>query len=162
MGPTSDGVPWVTQCPLVQGGREVHRFRAGQIHGDFNALPGTYWYHSHVKKHRAYGLQGGLVIKDKDPPPQYRGVVDVPGSQTIMVQEWYHEAEGRQAHAVPQSILVNGKTRLDPGRTFRYQEQEAIKFFKGLGGESSPQLRGIRRLSTERVLTYKLSTKSSQ
>ena len=104
-GPWSDGVPFVTQCPVPGGLPHTHshsnvfhyRFRAGrnpysQYEGlpydDLNAPPGTYWYHSHVGAQRTNGLQGALIIKEKY-NKLYKNLIDQPRTQTIIVQEWY-------------------------------------------------------------------------
>merc|ERR1739844_645188 len=83
--PYSDGVPFVTQCPILPG----KEFPKGygfdtNVNG---APPGTYWYHSHVGAQRTNGLQGALIIKDKESPNPH--VIDCPRNQTIIVQEWY-------------------------------------------------------------------------
>ena len=98
-GPWSDGVPFVNQCPVpgkLDDNSSHHifhyTFRAGSnpniSHDDFNAPPGTYWYHSHVGAQRTNGLQGALIIKEKY-KKLYKNLIDQPRTQTIIVQEWY-------------------------------------------------------------------------
>ena len=134
-GPWSDGVPYVTQCP-ISGANEssavntfIYQFKAGNISpGDFNAPPGTYWYHSHEGAQRTNGLQGGLIIKDKEPPRPH--VRDNPVRQTIILQEWYESPVCQ----VPVSILVNGKGRVPEKKFDCDDDEEDAKYLKGHGG----------------------------
>ncbi len=63
-----DGVPHLTQPPIVPG---------GEFHYEF-ALPdaGTYWYHPHERSHEqvARGLYGALIVDERDPPAIDRDV----------------------------------------------------------------------------------------
>ena len=93
-----------------------------------NAPPGTYWYHSHVGAQRTNGLEGALIIKDKKPPRQYSKVIDKPGKQTIVLQEWCKSPTCQ----VPVSILVNGKSRI-PDQTFYCDDEETRKYLQGHG-----------------------------
>ena len=129
-GPWAEGVPGVTQCPLLQYSQETHRFYAGVRDGDLNAPPGTYWYHSHTAYQRGWGLQGAMVIKDKSPPAQYRGVVDIPHQQTISLFEWTEQGD----EGAVQSILVNGKSKL-PNQTFGADEAHLKKVMNGSVGD---------------------------
>ena len=53
----SDGVPFVTQCPILPG-QEFKWY-------NFNAEPsGTFWFHSHNPFQRDDGAYGTLVIRD--------------------------------------------------------------------------------------------------
>ena len=133
-GPWSDGVPYVNQCPISGGDETVwesftYQFKAGNISpGDFNAPPGTYWYHSHEGAQRTNGLQGGLIIKDKiSPRPHVR---DNPVRQTIILQEWYESPVCQ----VPVSILVNGKGRVPEKKFVCDDDEEDAKYLKGHGG----------------------------
>ena len=56
-GPWSDGVPFVNQCPIESTEEKnvfTYKFYAGRG-TNFNAPPGTYWYHSHVGSQRTNG-----------------------------------------------------------------------------------------------------------
>ena len=112
-GPWSDGVPYVTQCPVDFKKSFTYTFFAGRQGDKMNAPPGTYWYHSHVGAQRTNGLQGGLIIKDRKGFPlgfpfEYGDVIDIPCKQTLLVQEWYEETTCQ----APVSILINGKGRV--------------------------------------------------
>ena len=54
----SDGVPFITQCPILPSDSFVY---------DFRLYPaGTYWYHSHQYDERSNGMYGGLIVLDPD------------------------------------------------------------------------------------------------
>ena len=133
-GPWSDGVPFVTQCSVPgnslkgESNTFTYQFNATKYH--MNAPPGTYWYHSHVGAQRTNGLEGALIIKDKKPLRQYSRVIDKPGKQTIVLQEWYKSPTCQ----VPVSILVNGKSRI-PKQTFYCDDEETRKYLQGHGAK---------------------------
>ena len=52
--PYSDGVPFVTQCPIGAGQEVTYVFRA--------SLSGTFWWHSHLSMQYTDGAYGALVI----------------------------------------------------------------------------------------------------
>ncbi|KAI1338934.1 Cupredoxin [Xylariaceae sp. FL0016] len=52
--PWMDGVPGVTQCPVIPGGSFTYRFKPD--------LYGSSWWHSHYESQFASGLSGPLVI----------------------------------------------------------------------------------------------------
>ena len=57
----SDGVAFVSQCPIIPGNSFVYNFTVpGQS--------GTYWYHSHYATQYCDGLRGALVIYDPNDP----------------------------------------------------------------------------------------------
>ncbi|KAK6839874.1 hypothetical protein PG987_005740 [Apiospora arundinis] len=71
-----DGVPGVTQCPIVPGNTMTYRFRATQY--------GTAWYHSHFSLQLAEGLFGPIVIHG---PATADYDVDV---GPVMIMDWPH------------------------------------------------------------------------
>ena len=52
-----DGVPYLTQCPILPRQSFMYRFRAN---------PGTHFYHSHNELQRLDGLFGGLIVHRQD------------------------------------------------------------------------------------------------
>jgi len=58
-----DGVPDVTQPPIVPGGSVYYEYPLRQS--------GTYWYHSHYQFQEQTGLSGPLVIEARDEPHAY-------------------------------------------------------------------------------------------
>ena len=132
-GPWSDGVPFVNQCPIDTSQSFTYTFKTTPPDPEkenFNAPPGTYWYHSHIGAQRTNGLEGGLVIKPRR-SYTYEGddVVDIPNKHTVVLQEWY-ESPTLQA---PMSILVNGKGRV-AGHVYDSSDYvEVNKYLRGLG-----------------------------
>ena len=83
-GPWSDGVPFVNQCPIEpEDPCFYYKFYAG-FGSNFNAPPGSYWYHSHVGAQRTNGLQGGLVIRARDTTSE-----EISKDFAVLLQEWY-------------------------------------------------------------------------
>merc|ERR1719320_2161245 len=76
--PWSDGVPFVTQCPVPGAEKGSDPSTNTFLHKFIAEKPGTYWYHSHRGAQRTNGLEGGLIIKDKNPPHPYKDVIDEP------------------------------------------------------------------------------------
>ncbi len=75
----SDGVPFITQCPILPSDSFVY---------DFEFYPaGTYWYHSHQYDERSNGMYGALVVLD--PENSESGVQDIPEEHTISFFEWF-------------------------------------------------------------------------
>ncbi|KAJ5725494.1 uncharacterized protein N7483_006851 [Penicillium malachiteum] len=52
--PWEDGVPGITQCPIIPGGKFTYKFKADQY--------GTSWYHSHYSAQYTDGAYGPMVI----------------------------------------------------------------------------------------------------
>ncbi|XP_060080982.1 uncharacterized protein LOC132560327 [Ylistrum balloti] len=76
-----DGVPYVTQCPILAGQTFTY---------DFIAEPkGTYWYHSHTGAQRSKGLNGAFVIKEKQ---------STMAEHIITVQGWNHYWDADMDH----------------------------------------------------------------
>ena len=54
----SDGVPFVTQCPILP--------KVNYTWYTFDAIPaGTHWYHSHSEFQRDDGVFGALIVKER-------------------------------------------------------------------------------------------------
>ena len=126
LGPWSDGVPFVTQCPV--GYEQCFNYIFKATTENFNAPPGSYWYHSHVGSQRTNGLQGGLVIKPREKYGE--DVIDDPKNYTVALQEWY-ESPTKQA---PISILVNGKGKVADHVFDSSDPVEVNKYLRGVGG----------------------------
>ena len=127
-GPWSDGVPYVTQCPLEPDSDSedapfVYKFYAGKG-SHFNAPPGTYWYHSHIGAQRTNGLQGGVIIRDSGTTQQ-----QIEADHLVVLQEWYKSPTIQ----VPVSILVNGQGRLSD-KIHDFDPDEVNKYLRGFGG----------------------------
>ncbi|KAF3482634.1 iron transport multicopper oxidase FET3 [Arthroderma uncinatum] len=118
-----DGVPGVTQCPIVPGGSMLYNFTIS------DSQSGTFWYHAHSGLQRAEGLYGGLIVH-KPSVPAIRAARNQLGQtdslkygyqqeHLLLIGDWYH----RPAHEVlawfqsstsngqepvPDSLLING------------------------------------------------------
>ncbi|MHA4896837.1 multicopper oxidase domain-containing protein [Pedobacter sp. PWIIR3] len=55
-----DGVPYLTQMPIMPGKTYVYKFKVIQN--------GTYWYHSHTMLQEQSGMYGALIFKKKNEP----------------------------------------------------------------------------------------------
>ncbi|XP_055302470.1 uncharacterized protein LOC129568512 isoform X2 [Sitodiplosis mosellana] len=113
--PFFDGVPHVTQCPILPHTTFRYMFKAD--------IAGTHWWHSHVGMQRSDGAFGAFIIREpaSDIPSQIRQVIndqDTTGF-IMMMQDWEHKigVAGFSSfhHSIgdnkPKQILVNGKGR---------------------------------------------------
>ena len=120
----SDGVPYVTQCPILP--------KVNYTWYSFDAIPaGTHWYHSHSEFQRDDGVYGALIVKEqtnhlvlndsdicmsKPIKDILEGICDFE-EHHIIITDWYQDkAEFRfitNPTTPPRSILVNGKGRAD-------------------------------------------------
>ncbi|KAK8102589.1 hypothetical protein PG984_015735 [Apiospora sp. TS-2023a] len=108
-----DGVPGVTQCPIIPGNTMTYRFQATQY--------GTAWYHSHFSLQLAEGLFGPIVIHG---PATADYDVDV---GPVMIMDWPHATawetwktyQHRVALVQPVAAngLINGKNPYDCSRS---------------------------------------------
>lgn len=103
----ADGVPSVTQCPIVPGNSFLYEVPIGN-------QAGTFWYHSHYSLQYCDGLFGPLVVYDDNDP--HKSLYDIDDESTIItLGEWYHESAQRYTHDVwhlniprANSTLING------------------------------------------------------
>ncbi|KAB0803227.1 hypothetical protein PPYR_00197 [Photinus pyralis] len=115
-----DGVPFVTQCPILQG--NTFRYTWTATH------PGTHYWHSHTGFQKMDGLTGSIIIRQPLAVDPHSKLYDFDLSEHVMfVQDWIHELAGNRypgcmkpdethlkstCHAVsqiPDNILINGK-----------------------------------------------------
>jgi len=61
--PWSDGVAYITNCPIPFGGNYTYSFLAHDS--------GTFWYHSHIETMRGEGGYGFIVIEEQVPIATY-------------------------------------------------------------------------------------------
>jgi hypothetical protein len=89
--PWMDGVPYMTQCPILP--RQTFTYR-------FFAYPaGTHWWHSHLKNQRLDGFYGFLLVHKHAP---------LLPSFTMAIGDWIH-AEGKAM------IIENPLAHVSPG-----------------------------------------------
>ena len=106
--PWMDGVPGVSQCPILPGGSYYYIFNA--------SLAGTFWYHSHTGNQRTKGVYGAFIIRERpnfmtEATARLGGllgaqnvtVIDTPAEHTAVLLEW--PFNGGQT----KSGLINGR-----------------------------------------------------
>ncbi|XP_043270972.1 laccase-1-like [Venturia canescens] len=110
--PYMDGVPYVTQCPILPGATFRYQFVAENA--------GTHFWHSHSGFQRGDGVFGALVVRlppSKDP---HRDLYDFDDHQMIIL-DWDHEIGTEKFLAHHHSVggnkapnlLVNGLGRYE-------------------------------------------------
>jgi FtsP/CotA-like multicopper oxidase with cupredoxin domain len=77
--PYSDGVPFLTQCPIAFGTSFRYVIHAMQT--------GTHLYHSHAGQHKANGIYGALVIRNGDEKKDVG--LDLP-EFIVLCSDWMH------------------------------------------------------------------------
>ncbi|XP_014205468.1 laccase-1-like [Copidosoma floridanum] len=109
--PYMDGVPYVTQCPILPLQTFRYTFEASDH--------GTFFWHSHIGHQRADGLFGAMVVYPKTEEDLSAQLYDDDDHYMIindwsqytgdaeMIKAYYHES----ATARPTNILVNGLGR---------------------------------------------------
>jgi len=106
--PYMDGVPHVTQCPVVPASTFRYHFLADNV--------GTHYWHSHSGFQRADGMFGSLLIRsaqdglrhlyDTDDPSHVLLLTDWLDALTIEKFVYHHHSEHDNK---PYAILVNGR-----------------------------------------------------
>ena len=76
--PWMDGVGFISQCPIATGGSFRYIFKAEPS--------GTFFYHGHIDGQRGDGLQGALIVLEKEPETTYS---DIPEQHTINLLDWW-------------------------------------------------------------------------
>ncbi|XP_071149358.1 uncharacterized protein [Mytilus edulis] len=87
--PWSDGVAFVTQCPILPGQNYTYKF---------NAKPfGTSFYHAHIGDQRTMGLYGSLIII---PTPGQKVVLPQEGDKVFVaiIQDWNHDDDENELY----------------------------------------------------------------
>jgi FtsP/CotA-like multicopper oxidase with cupredoxin domain len=93
-----DGVPGVTQPPVLPGGEFVYEFTPKDA--------GTYWFHPHVRASEQVerGLFGVLVVEDERPPPYSRELV-------LVLDDWLVDSASRivEKFNTPHELAHDGR-----------------------------------------------------
>ena len=102
-----DGVPELTQAPIQQGERFVYEF---DLHD-----AGTFWYHSHTysAEQVGRGLNGALIIDEKEPPIVDRDLVWVindwrVNNAGVMSDDFNHPHDISHGGRIGNLITLNG------------------------------------------------------
>eukprot|EP00105_Crassostrea_gigas_P021929 XP_011441257.1 PREDICTED: L-ascorbate oxidase [Crassostrea gigas] len=128
--PAMDGVPFVTQCPILPGQSFNYTFTPH--------IGGTYFYHSHSGVQSDMGLFGAFVVlRERDPTP-------LECQKIVQLQEWNHlhdpetilkslnhvdtTADPINYFTGSHSVLINGRGEYDnnmaPLTVFRFNVSE--------------------------------------
>ncbi|KAJ8954970.1 hypothetical protein NQ318_000401 [Aromia moschata] len=110
--PYMDGVPYVTQCPILPHNTFRYTFKADQS--------GTHFWHSHIGMQRADGAFGALLVRipeEEDPHFQFYDY-DL-SSHVFIIIDWEKETgmekflshHHNDADNKPTTLLVNGLGR---------------------------------------------------
>ncbi|KAK6625519.1 hypothetical protein RUM43_005818 [Polyplax serrata] len=106
----SDGVPFVTQCPILEGNTFRYQWNAGNA--------GTHFWHAHTGLHKLDGLYGSVVIRQPPSKDPNSHLYDYDLTTHVMLlSDWLHEDAmerfpGRLAvnqGQDPDTLLINGK-----------------------------------------------------
>ncbi|XP_055385677.1 uncharacterized protein LOC129614808 [Condylostylus longicornis] len=111
--PYMDGVPHISQCPILPHGTFRYVFKAENI--------GTHFWHSHVGMQRGDGTFGPLIVRQPKALDPHGKLYDF-DEHIITLQDWAHVTGASMFashhHSVgdnkPPNILVNGKGRYFP------------------------------------------------
>jgi CopA family copper-resistance protein len=128
-----DGVPWLTQQPIIPGETFTYRFPIIQN--------GTHWYHSHAGLQEQIGMYGNMVLKKrelgskvkvKNEYPFRKGIDDLP-TVPVVLSEW----TDLNPHSVQRMLrFANDYAAIKKGSTQSYGEAIlAGKFKTKLGNE---------------------------
>ncbi|XP_078312878.1 uncharacterized protein LOC111102119 [Crassostrea virginica] len=92
----SDGVPYITQCPILPGQNYTYIFEAKQH--------GTHFYHSQIGNQRSMGLYGALIIN-----PKTTEVPEIHEGFTVLLQDWNHNDDPETSYL----RMIDGVFNLD-------------------------------------------------
>ncbi|KAF4459766.1 hypothetical protein FALBO_13472 [Fusarium albosuccineum] len=152
-----DGAVGITQFPIPPGADFVYNFTIGDDEH------GTFWWHSHSDGQRANGLWGGLVVhspKEANPPPNDFLIMlgDWFHTSHAQVLDWFTDPRNRGNEPVPDSLLVNGRGRLNcsmaiPARPI-VCSQIAVNELKPLFPPSNNALMRLRLINTGSIAGF--------
>ncbi|WP_047305915.1 multicopper oxidase family protein [Pseudomonas fluorescens] len=131
-----DGVPYVSQLPVLPGEYFDYKFRVPDA--------GSYWYHPHVNSSEELGrgLVGPLIVEEREPTGfQYE--------RTLSLKSWHVDEEGAfTSFSVPREAARGGTAgRLS---TINGVSQAVIDLPAG-------QITRVRLLNLDNTLTYRIN-----
>ncbi|KAF5301113.1 hypothetical protein FQR65_LT08943 [Abscondita terminalis] len=118
-----DGVPYVTQCPILPGNTFRYQWIANEA--------GTHFWHSHTGLQKTDGLTGPIIVRQSNVNnPRYTMYDFDLTEHAIFIQDWNHEYmnekfPGRRftrATNLPTNLLINGKGKFFDVTTGQYSE----------------------------------------
>lgn len=103
-----DGVPYLTQKPIPEGGRFVYEFEVPDA--------GTYWYHPHAHSMEQVGrgLAGALIVRESDPLPVDHDIAWVLGDWRLkkdasIADDFGNPMEMAMAGRIGNTVTINGR-----------------------------------------------------
>lgn len=102
--PFSDGVPFVTQCPIHHGNTFRYIYRANDV--------GTHFYHSHSGLQKSNGIYGPIIVQIPDEMQRHNHDHT---EFILLVSDWMHEYAEQFFPELPnrlalyRSVLINGR-----------------------------------------------------
>ncbi|XP_033225671.1 laccase-1 [Belonocnema kinseyi] len=108
--PYMDGVPFITQCPILPGNTFRYHYEA--------ATEGTHFWHSHIGFQRGDGILGSMIVRVPPEEDYHKDLYDEDTFQVI-ITDWEHSMGGdtflNHYHTggsnKPPNILINGLGR---------------------------------------------------
>ncbi|KAL3866697.1 hypothetical protein ACJMK2_043978 [Sinanodonta woodiana] len=115
--PWMDGVPFVTQCPILPGQTFTYEFLAEPT--------GTFWYHSHMGGQRTMGAFGALIIRN-------RMKENAAQEHVMTIQDWNHDWDSELAYMKIQHGMYEGRKKVQPSMSVDGALLSIFKFQSGL------------------------------
>ncbi|XP_017760663.1 PREDICTED: laccase-like [Eufriesea mexicana] len=126
--PYYDGVPSVTQCPILTGTTFRYQYRV--------ANPGTHFWHAHTGLHKMDGIFGSLIVRVPRKSDLNRRYFDTDlASHVLVINDWMNEEAterypGRSTNGItgqlPDALLINGKGLIGANNTILTQAHPDI------------------------------------
>ncbi|KAL3853447.1 hypothetical protein ACJMK2_016983 [Sinanodonta woodiana] len=114
--PWMDGVPFVTQCPILPGQTFTYRFKAEPS--------GTHFYHSHVGTQSTMGIFGTLIIRERKKHDMDEHI--------MTIQDYNHDMDSLMSYMKDVHGLYNGRTPASPPKAIDGTEFDMFEFHSGL------------------------------
>ncbi|KAF6203776.1 hypothetical protein GE061_002111 [Apolygus lucorum] len=124
----SDGVPFVTQCPISEGNTFRYQWTANS---------GTHFWHAHTGLQKLDGIYGSIVVRQPPSQDPNSHLYDYDLTTHVMLlSDWMHEDAqerfpGRLAANQgqdPETLLINGKGQFEDPNT-RYRTNTPLEIF---------------------------------
>ncbi|KAK3595585.1 hypothetical protein CHS0354_009541 [Potamilus streckersoni] len=104
--PWMDGVPFVTQCPILPGQTFTYTFKAEP--------KGTFWYHSHMASQLTMGAFGAFIIHEKrEKNPLLEHI--------MTIQDWNHNLDADIDYMKMLYGVFEQRKRVQQGQTYRFR-----------------------------------------
>ncbi|XP_055883293.1 uncharacterized protein LOC106073971 [Biomphalaria glabrata] len=112
----SDGVGFITQCPILPGQTFTYRFVADP--------KGTFWYHAHAGTQLSMGLLGPFIVRERRPLQMEEFI--------MMLQDWNHDMDSDLLHYKMVYGNYDNRTKGQPTGSLEGAHFSLFKFQSGL------------------------------